>query len=40
MNRRGGAVWWYDKDKRWGEPLYMDDIKAMAMKNLKAHVPK
>lgn len=38
LNKRGGAVWWYDNDKRWGEPLFMDTIKTMAIKNLKKHL--
>jgi len=40
LNRRGGAVWWYDGDRRFGEPLFYDDIQKMALKHIKAHVPK
>ena len=40
LNKRGGAVWWYDNDKRWGEPLYFDTVKKMAMSNIKKHAPR
>lgn len=40
LNKRGGAVWWYDNDKRWGEPLYFDAVKKMAMSNIKKQAPR
>jgi hypothetical protein len=38
IRRRGGVAWWYDRE-RFGEPLFFDDLRAMAMKNIKKYAP-
>jgi len=39
IRKRGGAAWWYDRESH-GEPLFFDQLRAMAMKQINAHAPK